>query len=292
MSDRSAADRLFERLDLGEYETAALKALLTHGRSTAPNLAEATGIPNARIYGVLEGLADQGFIKIIPGRPKEYQPKPPETIIDRAIENRQQDLAAFESQVEELREPFLETARAQYERANQDISPTAELFHVVDVGEPSESETRSIYWNAEEEISVMTKSLEYFDRIRPAFADAIERGIDIDLLFLHPRHLAEHNADVQQTVVGTLRREFPEVGVRFSNEPLPWRGTLADPSMDYTTGIAILLVEEKDVPLHMRQAAVTENGSFVAGLKRYFDLVWDHESTPFETISYATAEGD
>jgi Predicted transcriptional regulators len=186
MDDRSTVDRLFDRLDLGEYEATALEALLTHGRSTAPNLAEATGIPNARIYGVLEELADRGFIKIIPGRPKEYQPKPPAEILDRAIENRTQELAAFETMVEELREPFLETVQTQYERANQDISPTAELFHVVDVGEASESETRSLYRNADETINVITKSLEYFDRIRPAFVEALERGIDIDLLFLHP----------------------------------------------------------------------------------------------------------
>jgi hypothetical protein len=28
----------------------------------------------------------------------------------------------------------------------------------------------------------------------------------------------------------------------------------------------------------MRQAAITDNGSFVAGMKRYFDLVWEYES--------------
>jgi hypothetical protein len=28
----------------------------------------------------------------------------------------------------------------------------------------------------------------------------------------------------------------------------------------------------------MRQAAVTENGSFVAGLNRYFSLTWEYES--------------
>lgn len=56
------------------------------------------------------------------------------------------------------------------------------------------------------------------------------------------------------------------------------RGTIADPSMDYDTGKAIFLVEEKDVPLHMRQAAVTDNGSFVAGLDRYFTLTWEYES--------------
>jgi hypothetical protein len=48
--------------------------------------------------------------------------------------------------------------------------------------------------------------------------------------------------------------------------------------MDYESGKAILLVEEKDIPLQMRQAAITENGSFVAGLYRYFELLWTHES--------------
>jgi len=36
--------------------------------------------------------------------------------------------------------------------------------------------------------------------------------------------------------------------------------------------------EEKDIPLDMRQAAVTENGSLVAGMMRYFELIWEYES--------------
>jgi hypothetical protein len=68
------------------------------------------------------------------------------------------------------------------------------------------------------------------------------------------------------------------IDVRFSEELLPWRGTFIDPSMEYDSGEAIFLVEEPDVPNHKRQAALTENGSFVAGMKRYFDLIWDHES--------------
>jgi hypothetical protein len=34
----------------------------------------------------------------------------------------------------------------------------------------------------------------------------------------------------------------------------------------------------------MRQTAVTENGSFVAGLKRYFDLVCQYESAAVSDI--------
>ena len=48
--------------------------------------------------------------------------------------------------------------------------------------------------------------------------------------------------------------------------------------MDYDTGKAIFLVEEEDVPLYMRQAAVTENESFVAGMGRYCDLIWEYDS--------------
>lgn len=285
MNDPSDADQLFDHLGLGEYETTALKGLLTHGRSTAPNLAEATDIPNARIYAVLDELADRGFIEVIPGRPKEFQPKAPEEILDRAVENHRQEFESFRAELDELRDVFLETFEPRYQRASEGRSPTEELFHVVDVGEPSESETRSIYRNAEHTVQVMTKSLEYFESIRPALETAVERDIDIDILFLHPDHLSEHNSAIQREVVDELTTEFPSVGIRFSQEQLPWRGTLADPSMDYDTGIAIVLVEEKDVPLHMRQAAVTENGSFVAGLKRYFDLTWEYESVPADEIT-------
>jgi len=81
----------FDTLGLTEYEATALRKLLTLGRTTAPSLAEATDIPKARIYGVLESLSDRGFIKIIPGRPKEYQPKPPKEVLDRAVENRRRN---------------------------------------------------------------------------------------------------------------------------------------------------------------------------------------------------------
>lgn len=278
MADTSGADQLFEHIDLSEYERIALKGLLMHGRSTAPNLVDATGIPNARIYSVLEELAERGFVKIIPGRPKEYQPKPPEKILERAVENHKQEFESFCDGINDLRAEFLETFEPQYRRASEDISPTEELFYVVDVGEASESETRSMYRNAGEEINVLTKSFEYFQRVKPTFENTLDRGIEINLLFLDPTHLSTHNAQLQQEVLNELNAEFPSVDIRFSEEPLPWRGTLADPSMEYDTGVAIFLVEEKDVPLHMRQAAVTENGSFVAGLKRYFDLIWEYES--------------
>lgn len=275
----------FETLGLTEYERTALEELLTLGRTTAPNLAEATGIPKARIYGVLDSLSDRGYIKVIPGRPKEYQAKPPGEILDRAVENRRQDFEGFVDRVEGFREDFLAEFEPRFESASEDIRPAEELFHVVDVGEPSERETRRLYREADERVDVVTKSFEYFDSVEPAVASARDRGVDVSVLMLDPTQLSTEPRDepaIQADIVDRIRSEYPSVDVRFSTGKLPFRGTITDPSMDYETGTAILLVEEEDVPNHMRQAAITENGSFVAGLKRYFDLVWAHESEPLD----------
>ncbi|PSP95665.1 TrmB family transcriptional regulator [Halobacteriales archaeon QS_4_62_28] len=271
------AEDIFDLFGLTEYEETALTELLRLGQTTAPNLAEATGVPKARIYGVLDALSDRGFLKIVPGRPKEYQAKPPAEILDRATENQRQSYEEFETAVEQRRDAFLSEYEPRYERASASISPAAELFHVVDVGEPSERETRHIYEQATERVVVISKAFEYFDAVRPAFESALERDIDISVLLLAPDHLSAENREIQSEVVGELGG-YDDVDIRFSTERLPWRGTFADPSMDYDSGTAILLVQEDEIPNHMRQAAITENGAFVAGLKRYFDLAWEYES--------------
>ncbi|MEF8979541.1 MAG: helix-turn-helix domain-containing protein [Haloarculaceae archaeon] len=273
----TAPQELLDPLDLSEYERQALSKLLTLGRTTAPNLAEATGIPKARIYGVLDALADRGFVEVIPGRPKEYKPKAPAEILDRAAENRRQEFAQFRSELDSMREAFLAEFQPRYERARKEVTPAEELFHVVDVGEPSETETRRLYHDAEDRVNVITNSFAYFEAVEPAVADAVER-VPVDVLFLDPELLPEEKRPVQADTVAHIRATYPEIGLRFSTDRLPWRGTLVDPSMDYDTGEAIFLVEEPDIPNHMRQAAITENGSMVAGLKRYFDLVWEYES--------------
>jgi sugar-specific transcriptional regulator TrmB len=271
---------VFDLLKLGEYERTALAELVGLGRTTAPNLAEATGIPKARIYGILDSLADRGFVKLVPGRPKQYVPRPPEEILERARENERQSFESFERELEASREEFLAEFGPRYERSDESVRPAEELFHVVDVGDPSETETRRLYHEADREVRVLTKSWEYFDSVAPALADATDRDVTVRALFHHPGILAGTERPVQTDRVARLEREFPSVEFRFSEEILPWRGTLVDPSMEYDSGEAIFLVEEPEVPNHMRQAALTENGSFVAGLARFFDLVWEYESRP------------
>jgi len=276
MTDDSS--ELLSTLELTEYEEQALETLITTGQTTAPNLSEATGIPKARIYGVLDSLADDGYIKVIPGRPKRYQPQPPGDILDRAIEARRQDFETYQTTLEATRDEFIDTFQPLYESASEEVTPTEELFSVVDVGDPSEEETRHLYREADAQIDIITKSFEYLNAVEPTLEQALDEGCTVRVLFLHPKHLTDDNQAVQRDIVEYIHETYPGIETRFSENLLPWRGTIIDPSMDYDDGAAIMLVEEKDIPLHMRQAAVTENGSFVAGLERYFDLIWTHES--------------
>ena len=274
MSSRDA-DRVFALLELSKYETTALRALFQAGRTTAPALTELTDIPKARIYEVLNALADRGFVEVTPTRPKEYAPKSPAVVLDRAVENERD---AFESQVaslEMIRAPFIDAFQPLFEEADVHATPTEELFTVVDVGNPSERETRRLYDAATARISVISKSFAYLDAVRPSLTDAVERGVDVRVLLLRPAALSATNREIQAAQVATLAEEHPAVQVRFDDGPLPIRGTLCDPSMSYTSGQALILVEELDVPLSLRQAALTENASLVAGLQRFFDLLWE-----------------
>jgi len=270
---------LLTALELTEYEEQALETLLMLGQTTAPDLSEATGIPKARIYGVLDSLADDGYLKIIPGRPKMYQPKPPAEILDRAIEARRQNFETYQHELDEIREDFVDAFQPLYESASEAVTPTEELFHVVDVGDASEEETRRLYRDADAHIDIITKSFEYIDAVEPTLEAAIEAGAAVRILFLHPSKLTTDNQPIQRGIVEYIHDAYPGIETRFSENLLPWRGTIIDPSMDYDQGEAIMLVEEKNIPLHKRQAAVTENGSFVAGLERYFELIWTYEST-------------
>ena len=278
MADTGDTKESLDVFNFTEYEAQTLAGLIELGRTTAPDLSEATGIPKARIYGVLAELGDAGYIKIIPGRPKEYQAKPPESILEQAIENERQAYASYKQRLEQHEDEFLETLKPLYDAEGSEVSPTEELLYIVDVGDPSERETRTLYREATDQIHVITKSFEYFDAVDPALRDALDDGRIINVLFLNPILLSPANRDVQRDIVDRIRTDYPAIDLRFSATRLPWRGTIVDPSMAYESGQAIFLVEETDIPLYKRQAAVTDNSSFVAGMNRYFELTWEHDT--------------
>jgi len=233
MSD--SGDDFLSLLDLTEYEAAALEELLLLGRTTAPDLAEATGIPKARIYGVLDSLSEAGYVKIIPGRPKRYQPHDPSGSRSAPSRTGGTPTSDFARTSKQSKNRSWTRTHQFRDRGVDDLSPTEDLFHVVDVGEPSERETRRLFREAEESVYVLTKSFGYIDAVRPAMRDAIARRRRRRRCATARARTPRRRTSGAKTKSELLAEEFPPVSVRISDRVLPWRGTFIDPSLSSTT---------------------------------------------------------
>ncbi|KXA88504.1 hypothetical protein AKJ57_06825 [candidate division MSBL1 archaeon SCGC-AAA259A05] len=264
-------------LGLKEYEAKTLAHLLRLGETKAPKLSSISGVPKARIYGILEGLADRGLVEIEPGRPSKYRPKPPDEIIERMVQNKEEEMEQEIEKIRSTEEDFKSQFQKLYESsAEKSRKP---LLRTVSVGDPPERETEIMYEDAEDEINIVSKSMEWLPKVVDTLEEAMDRDVEVKVLFLSRELLEEENEPVQNESVQTFEEEMPEAEIRFSKSLLPLRGSIVDPSYEYTSGRAIFLVEERGVPLTLRDAAITENPSLVAGMKRYFDLIWKYESS-------------
>ena len=69
-------------MGLNEYQASTLAHLIYLGETKATNLSKASGVPNARIYGVLDELSQKGLLIVRPGRPALYSPLTPAEIAE------------------------------------------------------------------------------------------------------------------------------------------------------------------------------------------------------------------
>jgi sugar-specific transcriptional regulator TrmB len=236
-------------------------------------------VPKARIYEVLDELADMGYVEVYSGRPMEYRSRSPEDILQAKVENERRSYEAALEAARTLEREFIPALSPLY-TAGLGENPRTELLRIVRVGEASERETRLLYEGASREIDIISKVLEYLPKVEDVLAAAVERGVRLRVLLLSEKHLTPQSAEVQRTIVDRLRERIPSADVRLARTRQPLRGSFVDPSMDYDGGRAILMVEEPATPLFLRDAAVTENPSMVAALLKYFEATWEHDSDP------------
>lgn len=79
-------------LGLSSYEEKSYRTLLSLGRATATELAEASDVPKGRIYDVLNGLAARDIVRPIETDPRTYEAVAPDVVADRLLAERQREL--------------------------------------------------------------------------------------------------------------------------------------------------------------------------------------------------------
>jgi len=267
-------EEFLEGFGLSGYQVRVLLALLQCGEGKASDIAQLSGVPRAKVYTVLDQLVNLGLADKRPGRPTYFKAKKPAEILERLRYNVEME---YKEKIKKIDSYGDRVVRILEEIYNPKSEPK-ELIRVVKVGEASERETRLMFSEAMEEINIISKVFEYYPKVRDELISAVRRGVIVRILLLGKNFLDERAVRVQEEIVGMIHKDLARVEIKFSKTTLPLRGAIVDPSYEYTSGKAIFVVEDPSTPLYLRDAAVTENPSLVAGMKKYFDLIWKYES--------------
>jgi sugar-specific transcriptional regulator TrmB len=106
-------------MGFSEYETKAYMSLLRQGTASANDIASSADIPQSRVYDVLDSLESKGFVKVQPGRPKQFGSVKPETAIDRFCEFKRRKQTNELEEIRTLGSEFSETVDTD------DVGPTS-----------------------------------------------------------------------------------------------------------------------------------------------------------------------
>jgi len=79
-------------LGLKEYEAKVYAALVGIGEGNARQIHEVSGVPRPRVYDILDGLAEHGYVNVRHGKPNFYIPVEPAVVVNR-LKGRIEDAA-------------------------------------------------------------------------------------------------------------------------------------------------------------------------------------------------------
>jgi sugar-specific transcriptional regulator TrmB len=265
-----------QNMGLNEYQASALAHLMYLGETKATILSKASGVPNARIYGILDELSKKGLIIVRPGRPALYTPLSPQEISDALLLLAREEIRQRLSIVESYRHDFHSSAKKMFMKAGS-IESRTPLIRIVSVGDVSLEETKKLYRSAKETLLISTRAMEYLPYVKKELIDASKRGAQIKFLMrseisLEKADIIKRNKNVME--IHKMLKENYEI--RYSDE-VHIRGCTIDPEQN---GKAIFLVEEEGVPFFLREAALTYHPGVVKGLGNMFELIWKFDSQP------------
>jgi len=257
-------------MGLNEYQASALSHLLFLGETKATTLSKASGVPNARIYGVLDELSKMGLVTVRPGRPALYSPMTPADISSALIADARDKMRRRLSLIERNIGDFTELAKEIYLKARK-VDARVPLLRIVSVGDVSLEETRKLYQVAGEIIMVMTRAMEYYSAVSQELKEAAGRGVSVRVLMMSGKNLGDDDRRKRDGIIKKIKEELGgSVEVRVSDEVI-LRGCVIDPEAG---GRALFLVEEVGVPFFLREAAITSHPGVVKGLASMFELNW------------------
>jgi sugar-specific transcriptional regulator TrmB len=266
-------------LGLGKYQSRVLAYLYALGKSKAPEISKASGVPRAKIYAVLQELCILRLTRQTGTKPLQFEPIDPQTGLENLKIAKKEQFQKDIKAISDIAASRLDLLYNLYEKSLS-TETEEEFLEILTVGTASEIETRKLYQEAQKEINVISRAFEYLPKVKDNLEPQLQRGVFLKVILLNSKYLSEKDLNTQIQMRDMLLKMGADV--RISPDKLPIRFTLIDPSFDYDRGAVLFMVEEESIPVFMRFAVLSENHSLAAGFKQYFDLLWKESESQEE----------
>lgn len=94
--------KFLQGLGLSEYEARTYMTLSMNGPMKAGGVSKESGVPQSKIYWVLDDLIEKQFVEVSEGKPKEYRSVAPEVAMSRLVEEKERSLGEVRSGLKEV----------------------------------------------------------------------------------------------------------------------------------------------------------------------------------------------
>jgi len=262
---RGERERIISKLrELGfpEYEALAYVALVELGEGTAEEVSRKSGIPLPRVYSVLDSLERKGFVEVLGGRPKRYSLQDPRRAIGDYLEEKRRELEEAYERLRRLWDDLYRLIEPYYMAHRLEIEPE-ELMIPLSSLDMAEEKTRELIKSAEEEISIMSNTFSWADKVLNLLGIAVGKGIRVKVLM--------RVDDLTMSRVSKLKA----MGIDVRAHPLSWypvRCTIVDSRR------AVFVIWAKP-PIkgvgYIYRPHYTENPGMVKLLSDVFNLYWE-----------------
>ena len=190
--DSAELRRVLRNAGLSKYQSQAYTALLQHGTASATELADASGVPPARIYDVLRDLEDHGYVETYEGDTLRARAADPDGVL-ADLRDRSERLTEAAAEIEERWEaPELDQHRVDIVKRYETVFDRA----------------RDAIAGAQTEVQVST-TLDGFESLRDALASAHDNGAAVKVTL----HSLDDEEDVPNDLDGVVtevrRRDLP-----------------------------------------------------------------------------------
>ena len=175
--------RRLHDLGLNAYESSAYLVLIGHSHFKAHDVASRANIPRAKIYDVLNSLAEKGFVRVVQGKTKQFSAVEPRLALDGYLNRRRDRFLREWEDRRELATRLSSDLAAAFLNGSNGRSPLDYLRIVADTGQIVEEYRQMLLQTGNEYLEFARPPYAVDPGHEPIVRGLADRGLTCRLMF-------------------------------------------------------------------------------------------------------------